>query len=225
MTVRSIVTTVLALAVSGVAAAASAQTAANSNADKLKNPAQLTEKAPDLYRARFDTSKGAFTVEVNRAWAPLGADRFYNMVKNGFFDDTRFFRVVRVPNDFMVQFGINGNPVVQAAWRDANIKDDPVKQSNKKGYITFATRGPNTRTTQVFINYDDNEFLDPQGFAPFGRVVDGMNIVQRLNSDYGEGPPGGKGPDQNRIQMEGNTYLNKDFPKLDYIKTATIVAK
>jgi peptidyl-prolyl cis-trans isomerase A (cyclophilin A) len=225
MTVGSIVTTALSLAALSVAPAASAQTAANPNIDKLKNPAQLTEKAPDVFRALFDTSKGAFTVEVHRDWAPLGADHFYNMVKNGFFDDVRFFRVVRVPNDFMVQFGINGNPAVQAGWRDATIKDDPVKQSNKKGYITFATRGPNTRTTQVFINYDDNEFLDSQGFAPFGRVVDGMNIVQKLYSDYGDGPPGGKGPDQNRVQMEGNAYLAKDFPKLDYIKTATIVAK
>src|SRR5437870_5909270 len=173
MTFRSSVTTALALTAFSVAATAavSAQTAANPNIEKLRNPSQLTEKAPDVYRARFDTTKGAFTIEVRRDWAPNGADRFYNLVKNGFFDDTRFFRVVRVPNDFMVQFGIHGNPAVQAAWRDANIKDDPVKQSNKKGYMTFATRGPNTRTTQVFINYDDNEFLDSQGFAAFGRVV------------------------------------------------------
>jgi cyclophilin family peptidyl-prolyl cis-trans isomerase len=222
MTVRSIVTTALSLAVLSVAAA-SAQTAANPNIAKLKNPAQLDEKAPDIYNARFDTSKGAFTIEVHREWAPLGADRFYSLVKNGFFDDARFFRVV---SDFMVQFGINGNPAVQAPWREATFKDDPVKQSNKKGYVTFAKTGaPNSRSTQVFVNFEDNGGLDGQGFSPFGRVVDGMNVVQKLYSDYGDAAPRGKGPDQGRIQAEGNAYLTKDFPKLDYIKTATIVAK
>jgi len=221
MSFRSIVTAALSLAVSSGAAAASAQTA-NPNIAKLKNPAQLTEKAPDVFRARFDTSKGAFTVEVHRDWAPLGADRFYNLVKNGFFDDARFFRVIA---EFMVQFGINGNPAVQAPLREATFKDDPVKQSNKKGYVTFAKSGlPNSRSTQVFINFQDNDNLDSQGFAPFGRIVDGMNVVQKLNSDYGDGAPSGRGPDQARIQMEGNAYLTKDFPKLDYIKTATIVA-
>jgi peptidyl-prolyl cis-trans isomerase A (cyclophilin A) len=221
MSFRSIVTAALSLALSSGAAAASAQTP-NPNIDKLKNPAQLTEKAPDVFRARFDTSKGAFTVEVHRDWAPLGADRFYNLVKNGFFDDARFFRVIA---DFMVQFGINGNPAVQAPLREATFKDDPVKQSNKKGYLTFAKSGlPNSRSTQVFINFQDNDNLDSQGFAPFGRIVDGMNVVQKLNSDYGDGAPSGRGPDQARIQMEGNAYLTKGFPKLDYIKTATIVA-
>jgi peptidyl-prolyl cis-trans isomerase A (cyclophilin A) len=222
MTVRSIVTTALSLAVLSVAAA-SAQTAANPNIAKLKNPAQLNEKAPDIYNARFDTSKGAFTIEVHREWAPLGADRFYSLVKNGFFDDARFFRVV---SDFMVQFGINGNPAVQAPWREATFKDDPVKQSNKKGYVTFAKTGaPNSRSTQIFVNFEDNDGLDGQGFSPFGRVVDGMSVVQKLYSDYGDGAPRGKGPDQARIQAEGNAYLTKDFPKLDYIKTATIVSK
>jgi peptidyl-prolyl cis-trans isomerase A (cyclophilin A) len=185
----------------------------NMNKAKLKTPAQLTEQAPATYKARFDTTKGAFVVEVHRDWAPNGADRFYNLVKNGFFDDCRFFRVVP---DFMVQFGINGDPAVQSAWRSANLKDDPVKQSNKRGYITFATAGPNTRTTQVFINFKDNGGLDRQGFAPFGEVVSGMDIVDKITSQYGEKP------NQGSIQMEGNTYLNKDFPKLDYVKTATI---
>jgi cyclophilin family peptidyl-prolyl cis-trans isomerase len=179
----------------------------------LKNPASLTEKAPDTYKANFDTSAGAFVVEVHRAWAPLGADRFYNLVKNGFFDNTRFFRVV--PN-FMVQFGLNGDPTVQSVWRTANLKDDPVKESNKKGYITFATAGPNTRTTQVFINFKDNAGLDSQGFAPFGQVTSGMDVVDKITSQYGESP------NQGRIQAEGNAYLTKDFPKLDYIKKATI---
>src|SRR5216117_358114 len=140
----------------------------------LSNPASLREQAPATYKARFDTSKGVFVVEVTRAWAPRGADRFYNLVKNGFYDDTRFFRVV--PN-FMVQFGLNGDPAIQRNWANANITDDPGKQSNKKGYVTFATRGKDTRTTQVFINFKDNGFLDSQGFSPFGEVTSGMDVV------------------------------------------------
>jgi peptidyl-prolyl cis-trans isomerase A (cyclophilin A) len=157
---------------------------------------------------------------VHREWAPFGADRFYNLVKNGFYDDVRFFRVIA---GFMGQFGIHGNPGVQAAWRSAQIKDDPVKQSNMKGFVTFATAGPGTRTTQLFINLNNNTALDKQGFAPFGQVVSGMDVVEKINSEYGEGAPRGKGPDQQRIQTEGNAYLNKDFPRLDYIKSATIV--
>jgi len=130
----------------------------------LTNPAALTEQAPAAYKVKFDTSKGPFVIEVHRDWAPLGADRFYNLVKNGFFNNARFFRVI---SGFMVQFGINADPRLSAVWRDANINDDPVKQSNTRGMITFATRGPNTRTTQVFINYADNNRLD-MGFAPFG---------------------------------------------------------
>ena len=144
---------------------------------KLRNPASLTEKAPATYKVNFDTSKGAFVVEVHRDWAPNGADRFYNLVKNGFYDDVRFFRVI--PN-FMAQFGIHGNPGVMAAWRPAQIKDDPVKQSNKRGTLTFATAGPNTRTTQLFINFGDNAALDKQGFAPIGEVVKGMDVVDKI---------------------------------------------
>jgi peptidyl-prolyl cis-trans isomerase A (cyclophilin A) len=186
----------------------------------LKNPAALKEQAPAVYRVNFDTTAGTFVLEVHREWAPKGADRFYNLVKNGFYDDCRFFRVL---SGFMAQFGINGDPSVQAAWRSANITDDPVTQSNKRGYITFATAGPNTRTTQVFINFGDNSSsLDKQGFAPFGRVVTGMDVVDKLYSGYGEGAPRGKGPDQGQIQMQGNAYLAKQFPKLDYVKSATI---
>ena len=136
----------------------------------LSNPAALTEKAPATYKARFDTSKGAFVLQVHRDWAPNGADRFYNLVKNGFYNDARFFRVI---SGFMVQFGISGDPKLSAVWRNANIADDPVKQSNKPGFITFATAGPNTRTTQVFINFGDNNGLDRQGFSPFGQVTRG----------------------------------------------------
>jgi peptidyl-prolyl cis-trans isomerase A (cyclophilin A) len=180
---------------------------------KLKTPAQLNEQAPPTYKARFETSKGDFVVEVHRDWAPKGADRFYNLVKNGFYDDVRFFRVVP---DFMVQFGINGDPQIQQVWRSANIQDDPVKQSNKKGYITFANAGPNTRSTQVFINFKDNAFLDRQPFPPFGEVVSGMDVVEKITSQYGEKP------NQGAIQSDGNAYLNKEFPKLDYVKKATI---
>jgi peptidyl-prolyl cis-trans isomerase A (cyclophilin A) len=185
----------------------------------LENPAGLREQAPATYKARFDTTKGEFVVEVTRAWAPKGADRFYNLVKNGFFDNVRFFRVV---SGFMVQFGINGDPGIMARWRAAQIADDPVSQSNTRGMITFATAGANTRTTQVFINFGDNAQLDRMGFAPFGRVVSGMNVVDAINAEYGEGAPRGRGPDQSRIQNEGNAYLSKDFPRMDYVKKATI---
>jgi len=174
---------------------------------------------PASYHVRFQTSAGTFVVEVTRAWAPKGADRFYNLVKNGFYDNVRFFRVI---SGFMVQFGINGDPAIMANWRTAQIPDDPVTQSNTRGMITFATAGPNSRTSQVFINFADNARLDQSGFAPFGKVVSGMNVVDALNAEYGEGAPRGRGPDQGRLQSEGNTYLAKEFPRMDYIKKATI---
>ena len=185
----------------------------------LSNPAALAEQAPATYKARFETTKGTFVIEVHRAWAPRGADRFYNLVKNGFYDDVRFFRVL---DGFMAQFGINGDPALMAKWRGARITDDPVKQSNRRGMISFATAGPNTRTTQVFINFGDNSNLDGMGFAPFGRVVSGMKVVDSLYADYGEGAPNGRGPDQGRMQMEGNAYLKQNFGRLDYVKKATI---
>lgn len=186
------------------------------------DPSKLTAKAPETFKALFETTKGKFTIEVTRSLAPNGADRFYNLVRSGYFTDVAFFRVVP---GFMCQFGISGDPTVSAKWRDANISDDPVKGSNTRGTITFATAGPNTRTTQLFINFGDNAGLDGQGFAPFGKVVEGMEVVDKIYSGYGDGPPGGNGPNQGEIQMEGNAYLKKDFPKLDYIKSATIVSK
>ncbi len=193
--------------------------AGTATAGNLSDPAALNEQAPAVYKAKFDTSKGPFVIEVNRDWAPRGADRFYNLVKNGFFNNARFFRVIE---GFMVQFGINADPNIAGVWRDADIKDDPVKQSNRRGMITFATGGPNTRTTQVFINFADNAPLDGQGFSPFGKVVSGMEVVDSFYGGYGEGAPNGNGPDQGRVQAQGNAYLEKDFPKLDFIKTATI---
>ena len=186
------------------------------------DPSKLTAQAPDAFKAVFNTTKGKFTIEVTRTLAPNGADRFYNLAKSGFFTDIAFFRVIP---GFMCQFGIHGDPAVSAKWRDANIQDDPVKGSNARGAITFATAGPNTRTTQLFINFGDNASLDSQGFAPFGKVVEGMDIVDKINSEYGEGAPSGAGPDQQRVQMEGNAYLKKDFPRLDYIKSVTVITE
>jgi len=216
MRVPSFVSLSLGLA---LVATVAGTTVSAQDAAKLAKPASFTEQAPEVFKANFDTSVGTFVIEVHRDWAPLGADRFYNLVKNGFFNDVRFFRVI--PN-FMAQFGIHGTPAVAAAWRQAQIKDDPVKQSNKRGYVTFATAGPNTRTTQLFINFGDNAALDKQGFAPFGRVASGMDVVDKIHNGYGEGAPRGKGPEQGRAQSEGNAYLTKEFPKLDYIKSATI---
>lgn len=188
------------------------------------NSPEMTQKAPAVYKAKFTTSKGDFTVDVHRDWAPLGADRFYNLVKNGYYNDVRFFRVIE---NFMVQFGINGDPKLNGVWREARIQDDPAKQGigNKRGYITYAKTGqPNSRTTQVFINFKENAFLDPQGFTPFGVVDDaGMKIVDSLFNGYGEGAPRGQGPDQGRIQSEGNSYLTKDFPKMDFVIKAEIL--
>ena len=184
------------------------------------DPAKLTGPAPETFKAQFDTTKGKFTIEVTRSLSPNGADRFYNLVRSGFFKDVAFFRVIP---GFMCQFGIHGDPGVSAKWRAAAIADDPVKGSNTRGTITFATAGPNTRTTQLFINFADNINLNGMGFSPFGKVTEGMDVVDKINGEYGEGAPRGGGPNQGRVQAEGNTYLKKDFPNLDYIKSATIV--
>ena len=213
MTIRAIVLFTAAMRF-GAFSAQSAALAAN-----LGDPSSLNEKAPAVYKATFDTSKGAFVIEVHRDWSPNGADRFYNLVKNGFYNDARFFRVI---DGFMVQFGISGNPDLSAVWREARIPDDAVKQTNQRGMVSFATAGPGTRTTQVFVNFGDNGGLDGQGFSPFGQVVSGMDVVDAFFGGYGEGAPNGRGPDQGRVQTQGNAYLITDFPKLDYIKKATI---
>lgn len=186
----------------------------------LMNPASMHAKAPDVYEVKFATTKGDFVARITRAWAPQGADRFYNLVQHHFYDGASFFRVLP---GFVVQFGINANPQVSRVWRSANIKDDPVTKSNRRGFLTFATAGPNTRTTQVFINLADNSSLDKMGFSPFGEVTEGMNVVGQLYSGYGEGAPSGRGPDQGQIEAQGKAYLDKDFPKLDSIKSASLV--
>jgi peptidyl-prolyl cis-trans isomerase A (cyclophilin A) len=188
---------------------------------KLLDPKSLNEKAPATFQVKFTTTAGDFVVEATRAWAPNGVDRFYNLVKNGYYDDIRFFRVI---SGFMAQFGISGDPKLNEIWHAANIPDDPVTQSNTRGMVTFATAGPGTRTTQLFINFADrNKMLDAQGFSPIGKVVSGMDVVDKLYAAYGEGAPSGTGPNQGLLQAQGNDYLAKSFPKLDYIKTARIV--
>lgn len=204
----------------GLCLALAAPAAADADKEKLLHPDQLTAKAPDTYKVTFDTTAGKIVIEVHREWAPLGADRFYNLTKNGFFDGVRFFRVVP---GFMAQFGMNGDPAVSKAWMDATIKDDPVTKSNDRGFITFAKTGaPNSRTTQVFINLVSNAGLDRQGFAPFGKVIEGMESVDALYGGYGDGPPRGRGPNQNKIRMEGNAYLEREFSELSYIKSTKV---
>jgi len=186
----------------------------------LQDGSQSPAEKLDVYKVKFETSKGDFVVEVYPEWAPLGAAQFKKAVEAGVYNDARFFRVV---DGFMVQFGIPGDPKLAAEWREKKIKDDPKKESNQRGHITFAMAGPNTRTSQVFINFGDNSFLDNQGFPPFGKVVEGMDVVDALYKGYGEGAPRGRGPDQGRIQFEGNTYLKKDFPSLDHINKASVI--
>lgn len=175
--------------------------------------------APDVYRVNFETTKGDFAIEVTRAWAPRGADRFHELVQTKFFDGARFFRVV--PR-FVVQFGLKGDPATDRHWSQMSIPDDPVTQNNARGTITYAKAGPASRTTQVFINLQDNFALDKQGFAPFGKVISGLDIVEQLYKGYGDGPPGGVGPEQGRIRAEGNEYLERYFPRMDYIKTGLL---
>lgn len=195
--------------------------AKKASSEALKDPSKATEKAPDKFKAKFETTAGDFTVEVTRDLSPRGADRFYNLVKIGFFEDIAFFRVI---DGFMAQFGIHGDPEVSAIWRKAQIQDDPEgKASNEPGALTFATAGPNTRTTQFFLNLGDNKFLDNQGFTPIGKVVEGMENVKKIFKGYGEGAPRGQGPSQALIQSQGNPYLKEKFPKLDYVKSVTLV--
>jgi len=184
----------------------------------LLKPALLKDQAPETYQVKFDTTRGEFTITVTRAWAPLGADRFYNLVKHHYFDNARFFRVL--PN-FVVQFGLSANPAVNTAWEKATIKDDPRNQSNKRGSLVFATAGPNTRTTQLFINLKDNgPSLDAQGFTPFGQVDgDGMKVVEMLYDQYGESA----GMDQENISKGGENFIATHWPKLDTIKSATLI--
>lgn len=191
----------------------------------LLDPAHATwsEQGPAAFQVRFETSQGVFAVEVRRDWAPIGADRFYNLVRNGFFDDARFHRVVE---GFIVQFGLPGDPEVAVTWLDETMPDDPARETNTRGRIAYAFTEPNTRSTQVFISMADNSRLDTQGFSPFGEVVAGMNVVRRIYSGYGEDSGGGvRRGDQSHIVAEGNAYLDREFPRLDRILTARVVQR
>ncbi len=194
--------------------------ASESKSAEARKEATKQETAPEVFQVNLDTSKGPVVIEVHRDWAPRGADQFYTLVKTGFFDGDRFFRVL--PR-FVVQFGISGDPKANQLWSNANFPDDPVKEHNVRGAVTFATAGPNTRSTQLFINMKDNNMLDTQGFAPIGKVTSGMDVVESFYSGYGEmSPAGGEGPDPSQIQAQGNDYLTSKFPRLDYIKKATV---
>jgi peptidyl-prolyl cis-trans isomerase A (cyclophilin A) len=187
----------------------------------LLDPSLATEEVPESFKARFKTTKGPFVVEFHRDWSPNGADRAYNLIKAGYYDGIAFFRVVE---GFMAQFGIHGHPAVNEAWKEATIEDDSVEESNTRGKVTFAQRKePNTRSTHMFINYKNNAALDEQGFAPVGEVVEGMEVVDKLYAGYGDGPPFGKGPDQQKLTEEGDDYLEESFPNLDYIESVEIV--
>jgi peptidyl-prolyl cis-trans isomerase A (cyclophilin A) len=208
-------------AASASTAAATGTAAARNGDAPIYHPEKAVEKAPDTFKAKFSTTKGDFVIAVTRAWAPNGADRFYNLIKLGFYDGARFYRAI---DGFMVQFGVNADPSVNGAWYRANIPDDPVVKSNTRGFVTFAMAGANSRRTEVFINYvDKDKRLDALGFAPFGEVVDGMKVVDSLYKGYGETAPKGKGPDFGRATREGEVYLAKEFPELDRITSAKLL--
>ena len=215
---------VLAGALSLTFASSPAPAAEGERNPALLDPSLATDQAPESYRVKLETTKGDVVIEVQREWAPNAADRFYNLVKIGYYDGTRFFRVI---DGFMAQVGMHGDPAVQAAWADASIPDDPVTHANTRGAVTFAAKAsPNSRTTQIFINYGDNSYLTRYGaFAPFGMVIEGMEVVDSLYSGYGDGAPQGKGPSQAELTRRGNAYLDESFPKLDAIVHATLVGK
>jgi peptidyl-prolyl cis-trans isomerase A (cyclophilin A) len=191
---------------------------ASSDAKKEATAPQRVEKTPDVFKLNLDTSKGVIVIEVHKDWAPIGVDHLFELVKTGYYDGNRFFRVTQR----YAQFGINGDPKLNGLWSNAFLPDDPVKQSNVKGSVAFAHLGPNNRTTQLFFNLKDNKDLDKGGFAPIGKVISGMEVVERLYSSYGDMPPRGQGPDPSKIETQGNPYLESHFPRLDYVRKATI---
>jgi peptidyl-prolyl cis-trans isomerase A (cyclophilin A) len=204
------------LCITGVASACSPESARQDSDSAAGSPSAVATPAPDSFRVAFETTRGPFVVEVIRAWSPRGADRFHELVNAGYFRDIAFFRVLP---GFVAQFGMHGDPDVNRRWDGRRIPDDPVVQSNARGTVVFATSGTNTRANQFFINYSDNARLDGMGFSPFGRVAEGMSVVDSIYSGYGETP------DQDRIASEGNAYLKRQFPRLDYIKSARVVGK
>jgi len=214
---------VLALACLGALACATEDAAPDPDAELRRDPllraSNYAETAPARFRVRLETSGGDVVIDVRRSWAPLGADRFYSLVRGGYYDDTRVYRVV---DGFMAQFGLNGNPYVNQVWKSEFLVDDPVVETNARGRVAFAKGGRHTRTTEVFISYKDNAPLDGEGFAPFGEVVDGMDVVDAFYADYGDGPPRGTGPYQAMAAARGNEYLDDEFPELTRIVRATV---
>jgi peptidyl-prolyl cis-trans isomerase A (cyclophilin A) len=210
---------VAAAALAGCGGASDAGEDTTVTRSPLLQPRNFAETAPERFRVTLETSEGDVVIDVHRAWAPLGADRFYSLVRGGFFDDTRVYRVV---DGFMAQFGLNGDPYVNQAWKSEFLVDDPVVESNTRGRVAFAKGGRHTRTTEVFISYKDNSALDDEGFAPFGEVVEGMDVVDAFYADYGDGPPRGDGPYQAMVEARGNDYLDADFPELTRIERATV---
>jgi peptidyl-prolyl cis-trans isomerase A (cyclophilin A) len=186
----------------------------------LLQPRSFTETAPEHYRVRLETTQGDIVIAVTRAWAPLAADRFYNLVRAGYYDGIAFHRVLP---GFVAEFGIHGDPWVNAAWRQALMADEPVRQSNTRGRVTFSRNTPNSRTVQVFINLDDNRSLDGQGFSPFGEVEEGMAVAESLYAEYGDGPPRGEGVYQAMAIARGDAYLEEEFPLLDRIRRAEVL--
>ena len=205
----------------GLTAACSDSANQESPADRnpLLYPKSLHETAPETFRASFETTAGDFTIEVRREWAPLGADRFYNLVKNGFYDDQRIYRVVE---GFMVQFGIHGDPLVDYQWHDELLLDDPVVATNSRSRVSFAKGGANSRTVEIFISYRNNSDLDALGFSPFGEVVDGMDVVDAFYAEYGDGPPRGQGVYQAQAHATGEEYFAAEFPELDRVVRAWV---
>jgi peptidyl-prolyl cis-trans isomerase A (cyclophilin A) len=211
-----------ALGIFALSAAALSSSASGQGVDRraLLDKTRSAEPAPETFRVRFETSRGPFVMEAHRAWSPWGVDRFYYLVRHGFYNGTRFFRVLP---GYIAQFGINGDPTISAAWAERLMPDDTVKhQSNLRSRVSFASFGPHTRTTQLFINDRVNTNLD-RDYAPIGEVVNGMNVVDSLWKGYGDAPPRGTGPEPRRIFAEGQAYLAKEFPKLDYVKSARVI--
>ena len=226
MNLHRLVLTGLLCTLFGAAACSPAEEESADEATSDRNPLlfartiQRSGPTPDRFRVRFETTAGEFVVEAHREWSPLGVDRFHQLVRAGFYDDTRFYRVV---DGFMAQFGLNGDWQVNYVWKDENLQDEPVVRSNTRGRLAFAKGGPHTRTTELYVNFADNSRLDVLGFSPFAEVVEGMEAVDRIYSGYGEGPPAGDGPYAAMIHARGNAYLDEEFPELTRIIRATVI--
>lgn len=216
---RALVALLVALAIGACGGSSDSDQATAAQRNPLLRPDDYHETAPDDYRVTLETTAGDVVIQVHRDWAPLGADRFYNLAKGGFYDDSRVYRVVP---GFMAQFGLNADPYVNQAWKTQYLVDDPVVESNTRGRVAFAKGGVHTRTTEVFISYKDNSALDDEGFAPFGEVIEGMDVADAFYAEYGDGPPRGDGPYQAMAQARGNAYLDEEFPELTQILDVTI---